>query len=150
MSKLYKKYLELKASQNYEPNTLFLFRSGLFFIFLDDDAKLVSNLLDLKLCPLNDTVMKCGFPATSLQKYLNLLKNTPFHIEFVTLENSNPINSHIYVCHKEIQSILSEILNVNVEHLSISEIYDFLSKIQQQLSLLNEEFNFDEMKNKKQ
>ncbi len=141
MSKLYQKYLDLKSNLDYEPNTLFLFKSGLFFIFLDDDAKLVSSLLNLKLCPLNDTIMKCGFPATSLQKYLNLLKNTPYHVQLVTLATSQPINSYTYLYQQEIQAILNEIIQVDIEHLSISEIYDFLSHIQQRLSLVNKEFD---------
>ena len=54
MSKIYEKYLKLKSSSNYEKNTLYLFKSGIFFIFIDNDAKLASNLLNLKLVKLND------------------------------------------------------------------------------------------------
>ena len=49
MSKLYKKYNELKSTNN---NQLYLFKSGMFLIFLDNDAKLVSKELNLKLTKL--------------------------------------------------------------------------------------------------
>ena len=80
MSKLYDKYRKLKTSENHTPNTLYLFKTGLFFIFIDEDAKIISELLNLKLCNLNETIVKCGFPCNSLQKYLNLLKSTPYNI----------------------------------------------------------------------
>lgn len=49
MSKIYDKYLELKSSSDCVSNTLYLFRTGLFYIFIDNDARLVSNLFNLKL-----------------------------------------------------------------------------------------------------
>ena len=67
MSKLYNQYINLKANN---PEKYFLFKNGLFFIFLDDDAKLMSQLLNLKLSPLNANIVKCGFPENSLEKYI--------------------------------------------------------------------------------
>ncbi len=60
MSKLYKTYLILK---NQDKNTLYLFKSGIFYIFLDENAKIISNILNLKLTNLSPTVVKCGFPV---------------------------------------------------------------------------------------
>ena len=54
MSKLYEKYLVLKQR---ETNKLYLFKSGIFYLFLDDDAKKVSSLLNLKLTNLNKNVV---------------------------------------------------------------------------------------------
>ena len=61
MSKLYDKYKDLKQSSENSFKKLYLFKSGIFFIFLDDDAKIASSLLSLKLGMLNDTVCKCRF-----------------------------------------------------------------------------------------
>ena len=73
MSKLYTTYLNLKAKDTSD-KTVYLFKSGIFYVFLEGDAKKMSPLLSLKLCPLNETVVKCAFPATHLQKYLTLLR----------------------------------------------------------------------------
>ena len=49
MSKLYDKYLFLKDNEPNPDSTLFLFKSGIFFIFLDSDAKIASNIFNFKL-----------------------------------------------------------------------------------------------------
>lgn len=46
MSKLYTKYLELKKNDN---NTIYLFRSGIFFLVLQEYASLLSKELNLKI-----------------------------------------------------------------------------------------------------
>lgn len=135
MSKIYNKYIALKSNPNYKENTLYLFKSGLFFIFIDKDAQIISPYLNLKLSQLNDTIVKCGFPINSLQKYLNLLKSTPYHIEIVSLENDKPITTNHYMCTENIKIIIDEILQTNIDSLSISQAYDFLSDIQKKLRL---------------
>ena len=72
MSKLYDAYKYCKKNNN-EERTLFLFKAGIFYLFLDEDAKIASNILNLKLTYLNDTVLKCGFPTSALNKYSILL-----------------------------------------------------------------------------
>lgn len=135
MSKIYDKYKILKTSNNYNSNTLYLFKAGLFFIFIDEDAKIVSNLLNLKLGNLNDTIVKCGFPCNSLQKYLTLLKNTPYNVEIVSLDTQeSPITSNNYLTNSQLKIIADEILNLKIDDLSISQAYDFLYKVQQKLS----------------
>lgn len=146
MSKIYKRYIELKSSPNYKEDTLFLFKSGLFFIFIDKDAKIVSNFLNLKLGLLNNSIVKCGFPINSLEKYLNLLKPTPYHIEIVNLSNNTTAQPTQYLQNENIKSIVDEILSINIDQLSISQVYDFLYKIQNQLSELNKESIFNETK----
>ena len=58
MSKLYKKYISLKIEN---PNKIYLFRVGIFYIFLDDDARLMWTILKLKLTKLNSVIFKCYF-----------------------------------------------------------------------------------------
>lgn len=140
MSKIYDKYKILKTSNNYNSNTLYLFKAGLFFIFIDEDAKIVSNLLNLKLGNLNDTIVKCGFPCNSLQKYLTLLKNTPYNVEIVSSDSlESPINSSNYLTNKQIEVIANEIINLKIDDLSISQAYDFLYRVQQELSDVTKE-----------
>ena len=70
MSKLMNLYTNLKKQDS---NTLYLFKIGLFYNFLNDDAKKISNLLQLKLTNLSPEIIKCGFPYSSLDKYLKIL-----------------------------------------------------------------------------
>ena len=62
MSKLYDVYSYLKKSSN-EDNVLYLFKSGIFLLFIDKDAIIASDILGLKLTNLTNNIVKCGFPA---------------------------------------------------------------------------------------
>ena len=88
MSKLYNQYLELKKDN---PSTHYLFHSGIFYLFLDEDAKELAPLLSLKLLPFTQDVSKCGFPEKGLTKYEAILKdnNIPYQIieRSITLDN---------------------------------------------------------------
>ena len=118
MSKIYDKYQKLKTSDNYTPNTLYLFKAGLFFIFIDEDAKIKIS----------------WFPCNSLQKYLTLLKSTPYNIEIVSFDvQETPINSNSYLSNKQLEVMADEILKLKIDDLSISQAYDFLYKIQDKL-----------------
>ena len=85
MSKLYDKYLLLKK-QN--PSVLYLFKSGIFYIFLENDAKKMSLLLNLKLNNLNENVLKCGFPVNNLSKYASLIEKAGY--ELLIVVSSSP------------------------------------------------------------
>ena len=69
---MYNEYLRLKSI---DKDTLYLFKTGSFYIFLSDDAKLVSKYTTLKLIKHNKEIVKCGFPINSLDKYLDIFKN---------------------------------------------------------------------------
>ncbi len=132
MSKLYKKYVLYKINN---PNKIYLFECGIFYIFIDEDARIMSNTLNLKLTPLNSVIMKCGFPIKSADKYLTTLKNLNYDIEIIPLdEHSSPITLQNYMASQNIQNIIHSIVNLNIESLSISESFDFLKNLQNQLS----------------
>ena len=82
MSKLYDVYVYLKKSSN-ENNVLYLFKSGIFYLFIDKDAILASNILGLKLTNLTDNILKCGFPTTSLEKYSKILSHCNYTLKIV-------------------------------------------------------------------
>ena len=56
-SKLYNTYISLKIQRPYKK---YLFKSGIFYIFIDDDVKELHKLLNLKLGNLNSKIVKCG------------------------------------------------------------------------------------------
>ena len=69
MSKLYRKYLYLKNKEN----IIYIFKIGIFYILIDDDALFLSNILNLKCTKLNDYIYKCGFPINYSEKYFNII-----------------------------------------------------------------------------
>ena len=126
MSKLFEIYKNLKQNDN---ETLYLFKSGIFYIFLDNDAKIINKILDLKLTNLNDTIVKCGFPANSLQKYLKLLSFTDYNIKIIDNSNTTSYTINDYGLNIEIKELLQKISNINTENISISEAYSLLNTL---------------------
>lgn len=130
MSKLYKRYNELKATN---ANQLYLFKSGMFFIFLDNDAKLVFNELNLKLTKLNDNVVKCGFPVNSFQKYSNLLKERGFEFSIIDENSSIVTSTSNYLNNIEIVNSINKIKNIDIDRISPMQAFNILSNFKKLL-----------------
>ena len=126
MSKLFDIYKNLKQEDS---KTLFLFKSGIFYIFLDQDAKIINNLLDLKLTNLNTQIVKCGFPANSLQKYLKLLSFTDYNIKIIDNSSNTSFKVKDFTMNNDNIDLLKTISNVNEENLSVKDAYDFITNI---------------------
>lgn len=136
MSKLVNCYKNLKSNDS---SYLYLFKSGVFYIFLDEDAKIISNLLHLKLTNLNSEIQKCGFPANSLEKYIALLKLIPYEVKIIDNTDSVSYTPKQFSINKEILDFLSDISILNVETLSVSQAFNFLSSIKEKaIKLLND------------
>lgn len=133
MSKLYDIYKELKSHDN---KKLYLFKSGIFYIFLAEDANIVSNSLGLKLTKFNDTIYKCGFPVSAGDKYIQLLKsfNYPFKIIDSATNLAYTIND--YSTSNQISDLLEKINEIQIDSISIKEAYDLLSEIKEKASLI--------------
>lgn len=136
MSKLYDTYISLKANEEDTNNTLYLFKAGLFFICIDKDAQIASNILNLKLTNLNETIVKCGFPIQSLEKYSNLLKLSNYQFKIVDTTKKEAFSIFNYSTNTNIDSLLSEIKNINPETLSIKEAYSFIEEIKEKVSVI--------------
>ena len=87
MSKLMKQYNELKKE---DASSIYLFRVGIFYNIINEDAKIINEKLGLKLTDLGPNISKCGFPISQLDKYIILLNkitttdmdNITFHQAF--------------------------------------------------------------------
>lgn len=82
-------YLKRKKIDN---NKYYLFRSGMFYIFIDEDARKISKITLLKLTNLSNDIVKCGFPSNSLDKYLSVFNNMGLDVlivDSVGNDNSN-------------------------------------------------------------
>lgn len=126
MSKLYNTYIELKKEN---PETIYLFKSGIFFLAIDDDAYVLSKIFNLKIGKLTNNVVKCGFPCSSLNKYTTLFKAHNLHIKIIET-NKNIIYSFTeYLQDRSIIELLELINSVDINNLSILEAYSFIENL---------------------
>lgn len=114
MSKLYDNYLKLKEENN---NKLYLFKSGNFYIFIDEDAKKINEITTLKLAKLNDNIVKCGFPGNALEKYKSIFKN--LSIDFEIIEEVK----------LDKDSIIKKITNIDINSITPLKALNILSEL---------------------
>ncbi len=126
MSRLYNIYLYFKKQNS---QTIYLFKSGIFFIALDKDAYILSNTFNLKLGKLTDSTVKCGFPCSSLNKYVNLFKSHNLTFKIIQLDNNTLYTLNEYVQNQAVLNLLNFINSIDVNNLSISEAYKAIEDI---------------------
>ena len=121
MSKLMSQYEELK---NKNPEKIYIFKVGIFYNILNEDARLVSSKIGLKLTDLSPEIIKCGFPLSALEKYTKLLSEHNIEYEVV----SNPTSS----CQNaSYEKIIKKILALDLNNTTCKEAFDILYNIQQ-------------------
>lgn len=123
MSKLLKQYEELKKK---DPEKIYIFKVGIFYNILQEDARLVSKEIGLKLTDLSPEIIKCGFPVATLEKYTNLLSE--HNIKYEVISNLTPSNQNASYEH-----IVRKILNIDFDNITCKKAFDILYNIQQDL-----------------
>lgn len=123
MSKLLKQYNELK---NKDPNKIYIFRVGIFYNILNEDARVVSNAIGLKLTDLSPEIVKCGFPIAKLEKYTKLLNSNNISFEVVSTPTSTNQNTPY-------DNIIKAIQNVDFDNITCKDAFDLLYNIQQKI-----------------
>lgn len=123
MSKLLKQYEELKKK---DPDKIYIFRVGIFYNILNEDARLVSKEIGLKITDLSPEIIKCGFPVATLEKYTNLL--TEHNIKFEVISNQTSSNQNTSYA-----KIIQKIQNIDLDNTTCKEAFDILYMIQQNL-----------------
>lgn len=141
MSKLFEIYKNLKQNDS---ETLYLFKSGIFYIFLDNDAKIINRILGLKLTNLNDKIVKCGFPSNSLQKYIGLLGSTNYEIKIIDNSTNTSFKLKDFIISTDNLELLKTISNVNEYNLSIKDAFEFISNIKNNAIKILKGVNVDE------
>lgn len=127
MSKLYNTYVELKKRNS---NSIYLFKSGIFFIALDEDAKKLSNLFNFKLSNFTPSVTKCGFPCSSLEKYIKMFNACNLTIKVIEPEGNTLYYLKDYTQNLHITEFLNSIRTIDINNLSIQGAYDLLEQLQ--------------------
>lgn len=125
MSRLYNTYLELKKQ---DKNTYYLFPSGLFYIFLEEDAKIASHTFNLKCNKLNDSVIKCGFPTNSLPKYQILFDQLHMKVKIVSLENTSPKMTNV-----QLDKLLTQLKNLDLNQMTPIDAWNLLNDIKEEI-----------------
>lgn len=136
MSKLYSIYKKLKESHK---DTVYLFKSGIFYIAISDDANLLSSKFKFKLTNLNNSILKCGFPVSSIDKYIKLFSFNNIKFEIVNLEENILYQPQDFALNKEIENLLDSISSVDINNLSVSKAYEFIETIQNQTEKIQNE-----------
>ena len=134
MSKLYNTYLELKKK---DEEIIYLFKSGIFFIALDDDAYTLSKFFHFKITNLTDTVVKCGFPCSSFDKYSNLFLLHNLKVKIIELSNRVIYPLKDYTQTKKITELLNDIKSIDINTLSIQEAYQFIENLKNKVTKIN-------------
>ena len=124
MSKLLKQYEELKKKDS---EKIYIFKVGIFYNILNEDARVVSNAIGLKLTDFGPNIIKCGFPIAKLEKYTQLLKSKDLNFEII----SNQASSNQNISY---DSIIKKIQNIDLNNTTCKEAFDILYNIQQKLN----------------
>lgn len=129
MSKLLKQYEQLKKD---DASYIYLFRVGIFYNILNEDAKIINEKLGLKITDLGPSIFKCGFPVSQLDKYIILLNK--MEIKYKIIDNL-PTNSNIndYMKNIEIKKILNKITTTDMDNITFHQAFDILLDIQTKL-----------------
>ena len=129
MSKLLKQYKELKKN---DASSIYLFRVGIFYNILNEDAKLINEKLGLKITDLGPSIFKCGFPVSQLDKYIILLNKMKIKYKVINnLPNDSNIND--YLKNVEIKKILNKIADMDLNNTTFQQAFNTLLDIQNKL-----------------
>ena len=123
MSKLFSKYLELK---NTNKDTIYLFKSGIFFLALQDDAEKLSQELNLKITNLNPDVIKCGFPVSRQEHYFRILEAKEIAFSIVDDTYGTIRNYSDNINNDKLKGIENKILSIDFDNISYKEAYELL------------------------
>ena len=130
MSKLYEQYKKLKGE---DKDTVYIFKSGIFYISLDEDAKKLSEIFNFKLTPFNDTIVKCGFPQTRLAYYMQALNQNKVSFQIVDSNYSKIDNYSDYINNVNLKKVVQFVLDIDMNNTTFQDAFFLLQKIQNSL-----------------
>ena len=128
-SKLIQQYQDLKKQ---DASFIYLFRVGIFYNIINDDAKVVNEKLGLKITDLGPNIFKCGFPIKQIEKYKCLLDQKGIKFKIIdNLPNSTSVND--YMNNIEIKQILNKIYSLDLNNITFHDAFNFLLDTQKKL-----------------
>ena len=130
MSKLYEQYEKLKKD---DKEKIYLFKSGIFYIALDEDAKKLSEIFGFKLVEFNDVILKCGFPLKRLSYYSQMLDANQIPFEVIDPNYAKIDNYSDYLKNENIKQVIQSILDLDMNNTTFQQAFTFLQDLQTQL-----------------
>lgn len=129
MSKILKQYNELKKK---DASPIYIFRIGIFYNILNEDAKIINQKLGLKITSLSPEIIKCGFPISSLDKYTRKLNE--LQMKYMVIDDL-PSNTNIqdYSNNVEIKSILKKITEIDMNNTTFQQSFNILLDLQNKI-----------------
>lgn len=129
MSKLLRKYQEVKKEDS---SYIYLFRIGIFYNIINDDAKFINKNLGLKITPLGPNIIKCGFPISKIEKYQNILLEK--NIKFKIIDDlPSTMSSNDYINNIEINKILNYIIDIDMNNTTFQQAFNILLELQNKI-----------------
>ena len=128
MSKLTQQYEKLKKQ---DPSSIYLFRVGIFYNILNEDAKIVNEKIGLKITDLGPNISKCGFPIAQVEKYKKMLEQK--EIKYQIIDNLPNSNVNDYLNNVEIKKILNKIYSLDMNNTTFQEAFNILLDTQNKL-----------------
>lgn len=126
MSKLYKSYINLKEQDS---NYIYIFKSGMFYIFIDEDATKISEIFGFKLVKLNDKINKCGFPISRLDYYIDKMQTRGIKFKIIDEDYSKIENYTDYMNNNKLKEIVNKIIKINLDEISFRQAYEILEDV---------------------
>ena len=124
MSKLYSKYLEQKALN---PNELYLFKSGIFYMALNEDANRLSDALSLKVTNITDKLYKCCFPVSKSDYYFKTLESLSINYKIIDTSQNVVLNYAEYKDNERFNGIITNLLKLDLNKTSFQDAYIILT-----------------------
>lgn len=129
MSKILKQYKELKQK---DASSIYIFRIGIFYNILNEDAKIINEKLGLKITSLSPEIIKCGFPISSLDKYIKKLNE--LQIQYKVIDDlPNNTNIKDYSNNVELKSILKKIAEIDMNNTTFQQSFNILLDLQNKI-----------------
>ena len=126
MSKLINQYNDLKKKDS---TKIYAIRVGIFYNFLNEDAKYINEKIGLKITNLSPEIIKCGFPISSLDRYKKIFEKSKINYEIVDNLNQG-VSSTDYLNNIEIKHIIEKIKNLDMNNVTFHQAFDILLDFQ--------------------
>ena len=105
---------------------MYLFKSGIFFIALNEDATKLSEIFGFKITNLNETVTKCGFPAKRIEYYSSLLDKMNIDFELIDSNSQKIEDSSEYISNLNFNNIIDKLVKIDFDNITCKDAFDIL------------------------
>ena len=128
MSKLLNHFNELKKQA---ASSIYIFRVGIFYNILNEDAHTLNEKLGLKLTSLSPEITKCGFPISSLDKYTQKLDK--MQIKYSIIDNLTDITITDYSNNIEFKKIIKKIKSIDIDNTNPIDALNILNDLKNKI-----------------